>query len=144
MGPYLDRLVKHRNLPNVQRALSSFRLKLVPHTSDKEGKGWLGVGLREQSGRVKITTYHAGSPLRTLTQVGDELVAVDGVRIKSTVHLGKLIAGRAGELVALDITHEGILDSVKVELPVSPQHGVSLKGNGNQRWKDWITTRQSR
>ena len=41
MGPYLDRLVKHRNHPNLQRALSAFRLKLVPHASDKEGKGWV-------------------------------------------------------------------------------------------------------
>ena len=144
MGPYLDRLVKHRNLPNVQRALSSFRLKLVPHTSDKEGKGWLGIGLREQSGRITITTYHTGSPLRSLTQVGDELVAVDGVRIKSSAHLTKLIAGRTGDEITVDLTHEGILQSVKFVLPSSPQHGVSLKGKGNQRWMEWITSRQAR
>ena len=144
MGPYLDRLVRHRNLPNLQRALSTFRLKLVPHASDKEGKGWLGVGLKEASGRVKITTYHAGSPLRTLSQVGDELLAVDGVRVKSVNHLKKLIAGRTGEEIKFDITHEGILNTVSLVLPPSPQHGVSLKGKGNERWKAWLKTRQDR
>ena len=144
MGPYLDRLVQQRNHPNVQRALSTFRLKLVPHASDKEGKGWLGVNLREASGRVTISTYQAGSPLRNLTQVGDEVVSVDGVRIKSVAHLKKLIGGRAGDEIKLDITHEGILTTTTLVLPTSPQHGVTLKGKGNQRWKAWITTRQAK
>lgn len=143
MGPFLDKLVRQRALPNIQRALSAFRLKLVPHAGDKEGKGWLGVGLRETSGRVTITTYHAGSPLRTCTQVGDELVAVDGVRVKSSAHLKKLIGGRAGETIALEIVHEGILSNASIELPASPQHGVTLSGKGNARWKEWITTRQT-
>ena len=143
MGPYLDRLVKHRNHPNLQRALSAFRLKLVPHASDKEGKGWLGVGLKEAAGRVVITTYHAGSPLRELTQVGDELLAIDGVRIKSVSHLKKLIAGRTADELTIDVVHEGILSTVSLTLPASPQHGVSLKGKGNERWRDWIKTRQA-
>ena len=143
MGPYLDRLVKHRNHPNLQRALSAFRLKLVPHASDKEGKGWLGVGLKEAAGRVVITTYHAGSPLRELTQVGDELLAIDGVRIKSVAHLKKLIAGRTADELTIDVVHEGILSTVNLTLPASPQHGVSLKGKGNERWRDWIRTRQA-
>lgn len=142
MGPYLDRLVKQRNHPNLQRALSTFRLKLVPHASDKEGKGWLGVGLKENAGRVLITTYHAGSPLRELTQVGDEVLAVDGVRVKSVGHLKKLIAGRTADELSLDVVHEGIMSSVSLTLPASPQHGVSLKGKGNERWRDWIRTRQ--
>jgi len=104
----------------------------------------LVFGLKEASGRVKITTYHAGSPLRTLSQVGDELLAVDGVRVKSVNHLKKLIAGRTGQDIKLDITHEGILNTVSLVLPPSPQHGVSLKGKGNERWKAWLKTRQDR
>ena len=82
--------------------------------------------------------------LRKNTQVGDELVSVDGVRIKSVAHLKKLIGGRAGDEVNLDITHEGILSTVTLVVPPSPQHGVTLKGKGNQRWKAWITTRQAK
>jgi predicted metalloprotease with PDZ domain len=92
---------------------------------------------------VLIGSYHAGSPLRECTQVGDELVAVDGVRIKSSAHLKKLISGRTGDTVGLEVVHEGIVSSVRVELPPSPQHGVTLSGKGNARWKAWITTRQA-
>jgi len=143
MGPFLDRLVQQRSVPNVQRALSFFRLKLAPHASDKEGKGWLGVNLRENAGRVLISSYHTGSPLRACTQVGDELLAVDGVRVKSTAHLKKLISGRTGDTLSIEVVHEGIVSHVNTTLPPSPQHGVSLSGNGNARWKGWITTRQA-
>jgi len=77
-----------------------------------------------------------------LTHVGDEIVAVDGVRVRSTSHLNKLIAGRAGESINLDISHEGILTSTEVTIGESLQHGVTLKGKGNDRWRAWITTRQ--
>ena len=143
MGPFLDRLVRRRALPQVQRALSYFRLKLAPHASDKEGKAWLGINLRENAGRVHISSYHTGSPLRECTQVGDEILAVDGVRIKSSSHLKKLIAGRTGDDVSIDHVHEGIVSSVNITLPPSPQHGVTLSGRGNMRWKAWITTRQT-
>ena len=45
MGP-LDKLVRQRALPNIQRPCPPSD-SLVPHAGDKEGKGWLGVGLRE-------------------------------------------------------------------------------------------------
>ena len=142
MGPFLDRLVKQRALPNITKAMSFFRLKLAPPPSTIENPGWLGINTRDGTGRVTITTYHAGSPLRTLSQVGDEVLAVDGVRVHSSKHLQQLVAGRAGESVALELSHEGILSSVEVTIAPSPQHGVTLQGKGNERWKGWITTRQ--
>ena len=103
MGPFLDRLVNDRALPNITKALSYFRLKLAPHASDKEDEGWLGINTREQNGRTLINTYHAGSPLRSCTQGGDELLAVDGVRLRNAAHLRKLISGRVGETIELEL-----------------------------------------
>jgi len=144
MGPFLDKLVKKRALPNVAKALSSLRLKLVPHASDEPGSGWLGLHLKEDGGHVIVSSHQTGSPLRLSTQVGDEIVAVDGVRVRSTSHLNKLIAGRAGESVTIDLSHEGILTSTAVTIGESRQHGVTLKGKGNDRWRAWIKTRQGR
>lgn len=144
MGPFLDRLVTDRALPNITKALSYFRLKLVPHAKDKQDEGWFGVNTRERDGRVLISSFHAGSPLRSCTQVGDELLAVDGVRLRNSAHLRKLISGRVGEAVELELTHEGILTKTTVTIPPSPQHGVTLKGKGNDRWSAWIMTRQDR
>lgn len=143
MGPFLDRLVKSRALPNIKKALSYFRLRLDPHAKDTEGHGWLGVNLRDQGGKVQVSTFHAGSPLRMHLQVGDELLAVDGVRLKSSQHLAKLVSGRTGQRIQLEVAHEGILNTVEVEVMASPQHGVTLSGRGNDHWKNWITTRQS-
>ena len=142
MGPYLDRLVKHRTLPAISKALSYFRLKLTPHTSDKAENGWLGVTLKDTTGRVVITSYLAGSPLRQLTQVGDELLALNGVRVQNTSHLQKLIQGALGQTLAMDFIHEGIVQHAEFDVPASPQHGVTLIGKGNERWRSWITTRQ--
>ena len=142
MGPFLDRLVKSRALPNIKKALSYFRLRLDPHAKDTEGHGWLGVNLRDQGGTIQISTFHAGSPLRMHLQVGDELLAVDGVRLKSSQHLAKLISGKTGQRIQLEVAHEGILNTVDVDVVASPQHGVTLSGRGNQHWKDWIMTRQ--
>ncbi len=144
MGPFLDRLVKRRALPNIKKALSFFRLKLAPHASDEEGKGWLGVHLKDANGRTVVAGYQAGSPWRRFTQVGDEVVALDGVRIRSPNHLSKLVSGRAGQTVHLDVAHEGIVNTVEVEIGTSPQHGVTLSGKGNERWTEWITSRQDR
>ena len=71
------------------------------------------------------------------------MLAVDGVRVKSVGHLKKLIAGRTADELSIDVVHEGIMSSVSLTLPASPQHGVSLKGKGNERWRDWIRTRQA-
>jgi len=142
MGPYLDRLVKHRTLPAISKALSYFRLKLTPHTSDKAENGWLGVTLKDTTGRVVITSYLAGSPLRQLTQVGDEVLALNGVRVQNTSHLQKLIQGALGQTLAMDFIHEGIVQHAEFDVPASPQHGVTLSGKGNERWRSWITTRQ--
>ena len=144
MGPFLDRLVTDRALPNITKALSYFRLKLVPHAKDKQDEGWFGVNTRERDGRVLISSFHAGSPLRSCTQVGDELLAVDGVRLRNSAHLRKLISGRVGEAVELELTHEGILTKNDRHHTAITQHGVTLKGKGNDRWSAWITTRQDR
>ena len=81
--------------------------------------------------------------MRQLTQVGDEILAIDSVRVRSTSHLQNLLKGRIGDSVTLEMTHEGILREITLELPPSPRHGVMLKGKGNARWAEWIMSRQT-
>ena len=142
MGPFLDRLVKHRTAPPVEKAMSYFRLKLGPERPIKDLDAWLGVGLKDDGHRIRITTFHQGSPLRNLTQVGDEILAVNGLRVKSSAHLSKLVLGRAGQPTSLDVVHEGVLTTVNVSPSNPPGHGVKLDGNGNEKWRMWLQTRQ--
>jgi len=142
LGPFLDRLVRQRQVPDIQKALKYFRLKLEPETPKTKGKAWLGVGLREQKGRLLITTHHKGSPLRTMTQAGDELVGFNDLRVKSSQHLSSLLQGKEGTDVKLMICHEGSLREINLELPAAPSHGVKLSGKGNAAWRAYIATRQ--
>jgi len=142
LGPYLDRLVHNREAPDIHKAMRFFRLSIEPEKSDEEPTGWLGVGLKGQQGKIFITTYHSGSPLRTTTQVGDELIALDGLRIQSLAHLKSVLKGRQNTTSTLHLAHEGVLTKTQVELPEKPQHGIKLKGKGNASWKAYITTRQ--
>jgi predicted metalloprotease with PDZ domain len=142
LGPYLDRLVHNRKAPDINKAMRFFKLSIDPEKPEDQPKAWLGVGLREQKGKVLITTYHAGSPLRTLSQVGDELIAIDGLRIKSSSHLTSLLKGRQNKDVTVHFVHEGTLRSAEVNLPQPPQHGVKLSGKGNTAWTSYLKTRQ--
>ena len=121
-----------------------FRLDMVPEKSEEEPTAWLGVGLRDQKGKVIITTYHSGSPLRTKTQVGDELIALDQLRIQSLSHLTSVLKGRQNTTARLDFTHEGMLARTEIKLPEPPRHEVKLSGKGNAAWRAYIMTRQDR
>lgn len=142
MGPFLDRLVKHRQPPPVEKAMRFFRLKLTPEHETKPEAAWLGVGLSDNGHRTRITTFHAGSPMRLLAQVGDEIVAVEGLRVASAAHLSKLLQGRTDQPTSLSIVHEGVLRKVTVTPSAPPQHGTKLTGKGNDRWRAWIASRQ--
>ena len=143
MGPFLDRLVTHRQPPPVEKAMRFFRLKLTPEHEPKPEAAWLGVGLNDNGNRTRITTFHAGSPMRLLAQVGDEIVAVEGLRVASAAHLSKLLQGRADQPTSLSIVHEGVLSVITVTPSAPPQHGTELTGKGNDRWRAWIASRQS-
>ena len=123
--------------------MAYFRLKLAPERPTKDHEAWLGIGLKDDGHRTRITTYHQGSPLRNITQVGDELVAVDGLRVKSSAHLSKLLLGRLNQPTSLDVVHEGVLQTVEVSPIAPPGHGVKLDGKGNEKWRLWIQSRQS-
>lgn len=143
MAAFLDRLVQQRTLPNVEKALSYFRLKLKPLSSDKVNEGWLGINTKEQNGGIVITSYHAASPLRLLSQVGDEILSVEGVRIRATKQLQTLISGRQGMTLPFHIAHDGVVKVVEVPIGESPRHNVTLSGGGNERWKKWLSSRQA-
>jgi len=99
--------------------------------------------LNDNGHLTRITTFHAGSPMRLLAEVGDEIVAVDGLRVASATHLSKLLQGRADQPTSLSIVHEGVLRVVTVTPSAPPQHGTNLSGKGNDRWRSWIASRQS-
>ena len=124
LGSLLDDLMHQRKAPDVDATMAYFGLKLVPEHPLKDGEendGWLGVNLSTKDGRVKVTSHLSGSPLRQHVMPGDEIVAIDGIRTASLKGLKTSLKGKAGQQVELMSSHEGIIQSHKVQ-PLSLIH----------------------
>ena len=76
----LDTLVGQRKPPDVNSAMKTLGLEMV---AEKKNKGaWLGLNLANSPNCVKVRTHLTGSPCRELIHTGDEIVAIDGLRVK--------------------------------------------------------------
>ena len=86
----------------------------------------------------------AASPLRMTLMPGDEIIALDGRRTPSMKSIESALKGKIGREVELTYAHEGMLCTCSITLPAAPRHNVKLSGKGNQRWRDYIATRQEK
>jgi predicted metalloprotease with PDZ domain len=75
---------------------------------------------------------------------GDEIIAIDGRRTSNTKSLESALKGKIGQEVKMTYAHEGMLRTCSIELPAAPRHNVKLSGKGNQKWRDYIATRQEK
>ena len=132
LGVMLDSLVSEREAPDTTAAMKSLGIKMV-HDDKKKG-AWLGLNLTTSSGCLKVRTHFAGSPARSLIHTGDEIVAINGLRVKSSKDLSAAIYGSEGVPVAITIAREGVLQEVEVTPSQNPKHLVKVEGKGNKIW----------
>ena len=95
-----------------------------------------------KAGKVTVSTHMAASPLRMALMPGDEIIAIDGRRTSNMKSLESALKGKIGREVKLTYAHEGMLCTFSITLPAAPRHDVKLSGKGNQKWRDYIATRQ--
>ena len=140
LGSFLDKLVGERNSMVIEEAVKTIGMKMMP---DKEYKGgWLGLNLSVSHGVVKVSTHHSTSPCRELIHTGDEIIAIDNLRIKSGPDLNSAVYGKIGKNVEVVICREGVLKTVNVIPAENPNYKVKLEGKGNKIWKSVSSTRQ--
>ena len=147
LGAMLDRMVSRKQAPDMERTMAYFGLKLEPEHPIKEGEvqsAWLGLNLSMKAGKVTVSTHMAASPLRMTLMPGDEIIALDGRRTPSMKSIESALKGKIGREVELTYAHEGMLCTCSIALPAAPRHNVKLSGKGNQRWRDYIATRQEK
>jgi len=92
------------------------------------------LNLTTSSGCLKVRTHFTGSPARSLIHTGDEIVAINGLRVKSSKDLSAAIYGSEGVPVAITIAREGVLQEVEVTPSQNPKHLVKVEGKGNKIW----------
>ncbi len=145
LGKMMDELVNQRAAPEVEKALTYFGLELIPEKKpekDNLDSAWLGLQIKENSGQLRVLSHQKGSPLRHMLMPGDEIIAINGFRINTKNMLNKYLKGLADTEFEIIYNHEGIIKSIKILLPPTPQRNVKLEGKGNKKWKQYLSTRQ--
>lgn len=100
-------------------------LQLMPRDTVK--KVWLGVGTSESGGRTTINRVIAGSPAdRAGLEIGDEFLALNGVRVRSSDLSDRLSEHKKGETVAMTVFRDDHLRNVSVVLDYSPLRSYKL------------------
>ncbi|MCF7826664.1 MAG: PDZ domain-containing protein [Candidatus Marinimicrobia bacterium] len=89
--------------------------------STKEKSAYAGVSLSEQSGRIMITNVVEGSPAWAAgLNVEDELLAIDGFRVKS-VRPDYLNEKIPGDRIVCTLSRNGVLRDIQLTLGFSPE-----------------------
>ena len=132
LGTMLDSLVSERKAPDVLSAIQKLGMDMIP---DKKNKGaWVGLNLVNSNGNVKVRTHLSGSPCRELIHTGDEIVAIDGLRVKSSSEISAAVFGNQDVKTKFTIAREGALQDVVITPISNPNHPVTIEGKGNKTW----------
>ena len=120
LGSMLDNLVSDRKAPDVNSAINTLGMEMI---ADKKTKGaWLGLNLANVSDSIKVRTHLAGSPCREEIHTGDEIIAIDGLRVKSTKEITAAVYGNQDIKTNITIAREGVLREVVVVPKANPEH----------------------
>ncbi len=136
LGKMLDNLVKSREAPDVYSAIKKLGFEMVP---EKEKTGaWIGLNTVNVSGNVVVRTHLSDSPCRNKIQTGDEIIAINGLRVSSSNELKAAIYGYKDKEVEIIISRDGGIKTVKIVPIENPNHKVKIKGKGNKIWDSII------
>ncbi len=141
LGSLLDSLVGERKSPDVNHAMKTLGMEMVPEKKTSKG-AWLGLNLANSPNCVKVRTHLTGSPCREMIHTGDEIVAIDGLRVKSATEINAAIHGSIGAETTITISRQGVLKEVTVTPTENPMHKVKIEGKGNKLWNQIKTTRR--
>tara|TARA_B100001778_G_scaffold329208_1_gene329814 strand:- start:217 stop:2049 length:1833 start_codon:yes stop_codon:yes gene_type:complete len=140
MVEYVDTLVNKKIRPPIEDAADIYGVKVISDNKDKtKNLGWLGIVFGNNS--LKIRNFQTDSPCRTSMKTGDELIAVDGLRVSDNKSLKKILTGRANTIGKITISSQGKLSDVTVKIGLEPEYPTLFKGEGNAFWKDMKKSR---
>jgi predicted metalloprotease with PDZ domain len=96
--------------------LQPFGLELKPIT-EEDTPPYLGINVQSEGGKETIAFVAADSPAAVAgIDAGDELLALDGIRVTGEQLSDRLKDYQAGDIISLSIFHEEQLRSVEVTL----------------------------
>jgi len=143
MGAMLDRLTKENIRPDLDKAMRSMGLEFTsPEDTEKKPKGWLGLNLSTKKGGLHVQGFHPDSPLRDLLLPDDELISLDGLRVKTKSELDSVLLGRQDADASLAINRQGVMMETSFKISPEPELANKLKGKGNRLWQSMLQSNQ--
>jgi len=154
LGTLLDDITKEAGNLDLNRAFSIFALNYKPadEPTRKEGtesvvwqdfaQGWLGVHVRSQGNKLKVTSHMQDSPVREQLQVGDEIIAIDAVRVVNADQLKSNLRGKVGTTVRVVFARNSVLQNGVFDVSLEPNYPTVTISEGNRLWKATIRSLQ--
>ncbi len=155
LGTFLDSITKEAGNLDLNKAFSTFALNYKPSDEPKrkEGtervvwedfaQGWLGVHVRSQGNKLKVTSHMQHSPAREQLQVGDEIIAIDGIRVVNAEQLKTNLKGKVGTSIRVIYARNSVLQNVILDVYLEPNYPTVTTSDGNRLWKSTIRSRQA-
>ena len=126
----------------MKRAAEIYGMQIVSDDKEKlENMGWLGVTFNGNS--LKINSFQRNSSCRDFMKSGDELIAINGLRINSAKSLKTMLKGAANTSAKITISSQGKLREVSIIIGSKPQNPVLFKGEGNDLWRSMKQSKSS-
>ena len=155
LGSFLDAITKEAGNLDLDKAFSRFGLNYKPSDEPKRkqgtetvvwenfAQGWLGVHVRSQGNKLKVTSHMQESPVREQLQVGDEIVAVDGIRIVNAEQLKSNLKGKVGTTARVMYARNSVMHDIVLNVSLEPNYPTVTTSDGNRLWKSTIRSRQT-
>ena len=83
------------------------------------------------------------SPVREQLQVGDEIVAIDGLRIVNAEQLKSNLKGKVGTTVRVVYARNSVMHECILNVILEPNYPTVTTSEGNRLWKSTIRSRQA-
>ena len=155
LGTFLDSITKEAGNLDLNKAFSTFGLTYKPSDEPKrkegtetvvwEGfsQGWLGVHIRSQGNKLKVSSHMQNSPAREELQVGDEIIAIDGVRIVNAEQMKSNLKGKVGTTARVVFARNSVMQERILDVILEPNYPTVTTSDGNRLWKSTIRSRQA-
>jgi predicted metalloprotease with PDZ domain len=122
LGAFFDHHVRGREEMDAARLLRTVGLTLdAAAPDDDDAQAWLGATTREDGDSLIVANVLDGSPaMQAGLSAGDELLALDGLRVDDAGLKARLAARKPGDSVELHIFRRDELRAVRVTLGTRP------------------------
>jgi predicted metalloprotease with PDZ domain len=111
-------------------ALAWFGLRFKPETTSNAPAGWLGLETKVDSGRLLVTQVRRETPgWRDGCNVDDEILAIDGYRVRPEQWTTRLASYRPGDRVTILVARRERLRTLEVTCAAEPARLWQLEVN---------------